>query len=95
MNPHSTQILGLIVVSVWAVASAEGAKGKLLNLVTIVAFMAAGLGIGLLPEVWSGNSAARGNIAISLMILLGVVSAIACIFKNRRRGNQKWPFAGQ
>ncbi|HKN16970.1 MAG TPA: hypothetical protein VJX47_08510 [Candidatus Sulfotelmatobacter sp.] len=93
MNPHSTQILGLIVVSVWAIASAKGAKEKLLSLVTIVAFMAAALGIGLLSEVWSGNSAARGNMAINLMILLGVVSAIGCIFKNRRRGNQ--PFAGR
>jgi hypothetical protein len=84
MNSHLTQILGLLVISVWAIASAKGVKGRLLNLLIIVAFMTGGLGIGFLTGAGGGNSAIRDNTAISLMILLGAISGIGCIVRNRR-----------
>jgi hydrogenase/urease accessory protein HupE len=94
VNLHSTQVLALIVVSLWATASAKGAKGRLLALLFIVAFMAGGFALGFVISA-SEAAAIRDNTAISLMILLGAISAIGCIFRNRRRSNQKWPFTGE
>jgi hypothetical protein len=82
LNPHPTQILGLVVAVAWAIASAQGVKGKLRTLLTIVGFMAVGLGVGFL--IGSGSLAVRDNTAINLMILLAVISAIGSIFRNRQ-----------
>ena len=46
MNSHLTQLLGLVVIAAWAILSAKGIKGRLLSLLTILAFMAVGLGTG-------------------------------------------------
>ncbi|MFZ0201988.1 MAG: hypothetical protein WAL05_22540 [Candidatus Sulfotelmatobacter sp.] len=96
VNLHPTQILALIVVSVWAIASAKRAKGRLLALLFIVAFMAGGFALGFVISARGcGDSRQYGDTAISLMILLGAISAIGCLSSNRRRSNQKWPFTGQ
>jgi hypothetical protein len=89
MNPHSTQILGLVVIAAWAILSANKMKGRLLTLLAILAFMAGGLGVGF--AIGHGNAGIRGNAAISLMILLGAVSAIGCLVGNRRSRNKKNP----
>ncbi|HWO34531.1 MAG TPA: hypothetical protein VNO32_37540 [Candidatus Acidoferrum sp.] len=90
MNLHSTQILALIVAYVWAIARTKGAKGRLLALLFIDAFTAGGFALGFVISA-RGTAAIRDNTAISLMILLGAISAIGCLFRNRRRKNQKWP----
>lgn len=88
MNSHSTQILGLVVIAAWAALSAKGTKRRLLTLATILGFMAGGLGVGFAISSWDGNAAIRGNAPISVMILLGVASALKCLLRNRRLGEK-------
>ena len=80
MNSHETQTLGLAVITAWAILSAEGIRGRLLTVLTILASMAGGLGVGFAI----GNTVIRDNAAISWMILLGAVSGILCIVRNRQ-----------
>jgi hypothetical protein len=84
MNSHLTQILGLVVIAAWAILSAKGIRGRLLTLLTILAFMAGGLGVGFAIGAWDGNTAIRGNAATSWMILLGAVSGFGCVVRNRQ-----------
>jgi dipeptide/tripeptide permease len=84
MNSHSTQILGLVIIVAWAVFSAKGMKRRLLSLVTILGFMAGGIGVGFAISAWNGNAAIRGNAPINLVILLGAVSAAGCLIRNRQ-----------
>jgi hypothetical protein len=83
MNSHLTQVLGLVVIAVWGILSAKGIKGRLLTLLTILAFMAVGLGTGFAVGARDGNSAIRGNAATSWMILLGAVSGFGCLIRDR------------
>jgi|GEM_PF-1517379 hypothetical protein len=83
MNSHLTQLLGLVVIAAWAILSAKGIKGRLLSLLTILAFMAVGLGTGFAVGARDGNLAIRSNAATSWMILLGAVSGFGCVIRNR------------
>jgi hypothetical protein len=94
MNPHSTQILALIVASAWATGSGKGLKGRLLTPLCILAFMAAGLVLGFVASM-RGTPASRGNMPVSMMIFIGVLTAIGCVLRNRRRSNQRWPFLAE
>jgi lysylphosphatidylglycerol synthetase-like protein (DUF2156 family) len=78
-------LLLLLVLSVYAIASAKGVRWKLFNLLIIIAFMAAGLGVGFALGAWGGNMAIGGHAAASLTILLGVVGALGCALRNKRR----------
>jgi hypothetical protein len=93
MNPHSTQVLALLVVSMWAIASAKGTKGRLLALLRIIAFMAGGFALGFVISM-RGTVAIRDNSAITTMLFLGALGAIGCIFKNRSR-SQGSPFTAR
>ena len=84
MNPHSTQILGFLIIVAAAILSANGIRQRLLTLLTILAFIAGGLGVAFAIGAWEGNAPIRGNMAISWMLLLGAVGALRCLISNRR-----------
>jgi drug/metabolite transporter (DMT)-like permease len=90
MNPHSTQVLALIIVSMWAIAGTRGAKGRWLVLLFIVVLMIVCLTLGFVIGLHR-TAAIRDDMAVSLMIFLGVIGAVGCVFRNRRR-SQSWPF---
>jgi hypothetical protein len=77
-------LLLFLVVFVWAVFAAKG-TWKLYNFLIILGFGFAGLGIGYLTGVWSGNAQLGGRIAATLLYLLGAAAAYICIRRNKLR----------
>jgi Ni/Fe-hydrogenase subunit HybB-like protein len=84
MNLHSIQILALILASAWAVASAKYPIGRLLTPLFILASMAAGLVLGFVSGMRE-TPASRGNMPVSMMIFIGLLTAIGYIFRNQSR----------
>ena len=78
-------LLLLLVLSAYAITTAKGTKWKLLNLLIIIAFMAAGIGIGIALGAWGGSMAIGGHAAAALSVLLGAVGALECARRNKRR----------
>jgi hypothetical protein len=54
-------------------------RQRYITLLIILAFIAGGLGAGFAIGDWDGDTAIRGNLPISLMLLLGAVSAFGCL----------------
>jgi hypothetical protein len=78
-------LLLLIVLTVWAIFGAKGAKWKLLNLLIIVAFVGVGLGLGYLAGLWSSNMAIGAHFSVLLATLLGSAAAYVCLRRNGKR----------
>jgi hypothetical protein len=93
MNSHSTQAAAFVVVSIWAIVSTKGAHDRRLAVLFVALSMAGGVALGFVISLHE-SSAIRDNTAISMMILLGAISAIGCIFRNTRRG-RRWPFTAR
>lgn len=88
-NSHSTQIIGLLVITAIAVATARRLKRMLLTLLIVAAFSAGGFGMGYAFGMKNGTA---DNNSISGMILLGALSAVFCILRNRAETGHKVPF---
>jgi hypothetical protein len=83
-NPMGCVFLALLIVlGSMAVIGGKGAKWKLLNLLIIIGFMAAGITIGYALGVWGGNAAVGAHAGAPLM--LGCVGAFGCLRRNRWR----------
>jgi hypothetical protein len=89
-NTHVTQMLGLVIISAWAIAGTRGAKGRVLALLIILASMAGGLGVGLLIGLRE-NPVVRCQLPINLIILCGAFSGIYRIYRNRVGSGKSWP----
>jgi hypothetical protein len=88
-NPMGTlAFIACLVLSIIALVGAKGIKWKLLNLVIILGFMAASLVIGFGFGVWGNSQTVGANVAVVLMPWLGLVGALGCIRRNKRREKQ-------
>jgi hypothetical protein len=70
-------LAALIIGSMFALASGEGVKGKLLNLVVILSCMALGYGIGYAAGLGSQNMGLGAHgLAMPLSVIFGIVGAV-------------------
>jgi hypothetical protein len=76
--------LALLLLVGFAIARARGGKQKLINLLVVVAFMAAGTSIGFGLGLSVKNSIIANYSGAALMWALGSIAAVGRIRKNRR-----------
>jgi hypothetical protein len=78
-------LVTLILGAGLAVASGEGVKWKLLNLVIILGCMSLGYGLGYSLGLGSGNLGRVPNLALPLSMMFGIVGALGCLWQNNSR----------
>jgi len=78
-------LVTLILGSSLAVASGEGVKWKLLNVVIILGCMSLGYGLGYALGLGSGNLGSVPNQALPLSMMFGIVGALGCLWQNNAR----------
>jgi hypothetical protein len=79
-------LAALILGSGFAIAGADGAKWKLINVFIIAACMALGLGLGHAAGLGSGNFGMVPHAATPFAMIFGIVGAMVCIAQNNSRG---------
>jgi hypothetical protein len=75
-------LVTLLLGSGFAVASGEGVKSKLLNVVIILGCMGLGYGLGYALGLGSGNLGRVPNQALPLSVMFGIVGALGCLWQN-------------
>jgi len=75
----------LILASGFAIASGEGMKWKLLNLVIILGCMALGYGIGYAAGLGSKNLGMVPDQALPFAMMFGIVGSLGCLWQNNWR----------
>jgi hypothetical protein len=75
-------LVALLLGSVFAIASGQGAKWKLLNTVIILGCMALGLGLGYSLSLGRGNFGFVDGIGVEFAMMFGIVAAMACVARN-------------
>jgi len=78
-------LVTLVLGSGFAVASGQGVKLKLLNVVIILGCMGLGYGLGYALGLGSGNLGAVPNQALPLAMMFGIVGALGCLWQNNSR----------
>jgi hypothetical protein len=78
-------LVTLILGSGFAIASGEGVKWKLLNVVIILGCMGLGYGLGYALGLGSGNLGSVPNQALPLAMMFGIVGALGCLWQNKSR----------
>jgi hypothetical protein len=78
-------LVTLILGSGFAIASGEGVKWKLLNMVIILGCMGLGYGLGYSLGLGSGNLGRAPNQALPLAMMFGIVGALGCLWQNNSR----------
>jgi len=78
-------LAALILGSAFAIAGAQGAKWKLLNVIIIMGCMGLGLGIGYAAGLGSKNMGIIPNAAIPVSMIFGIVGAMGCVAQNMSR----------
>lgn len=78
-------LAALILGFVFAIAGAQGATWKLLNVLIILGCMGLGLGIGYAAGLGSKNFGRVSNAALPFAIIFGVVAAVGCVAQNTSR----------
>jgi hypothetical protein len=74
----------LVLASGFALAGAEGLRGKLLNLLITLGCMALGFGLGYALGLGSGNLGRVPNAAWPVSMMFGIVGALCCVWLNSR-----------
>ena len=80
-------LAALILGSGFAIAGADGAKWKLLNVIIIVGCMGVGLGLGHAAGLGEGNLGRIPNAATPFAMIFGIVGAMICISQNNSRAS--------
>jgi len=75
-------LAALILGSVFAIATGEGAKWKLLNAVIILACMGVGFGLGYAMGLGSGNLGFVPGQGVPFAMMFGIVAAMTCVVRN-------------
>jgi len=78
-------LAALILGSAFAIAGAQGATWKVINVVIILGCMGLGLGIGYAAGLGSENFGRVSNAAIPFSVIFGVVGAVGCVARNMSR----------
>jgi len=78
-------LVTLLLGSGFAVASGQGVKWKLLNVVIILGCMGLGYGLGYALGLGSGNLGMVPNQALPLAMMFGIVGALGCLWRNNSR----------
>ena len=75
-------LAALILGSVFAIATGEGAKWKVLNAVIILACMGVGFGLGYAMGLGSGNLGFVPGQGVPFAMMFGIVAAMTCVVRN-------------
>ena len=78
-------LVTLLLGSTLAVASGEGVKWRLLNVVIILGCMGLGYGLGYALGLGSGNLGSVPNQALPLSMMFGIVGALGCLWQSNSR----------
>ena len=78
-------LVTLILGAGLAVASGQGAKWKLLNVVIILECMGIGYGLGYAVGLGSKKFGTVRNQALPLSMMFGIVGALGCLWQNNSR----------
>ena len=78
-------LVTLILGTGLAVASGDGMKWKLLNLVIILGCMSLGYGLGYSLGLGTGNLGRVPNQALPLAMMFGIVGALGCLWQSNSR----------
>ena len=75
-------LAALIRGSVFAIATGQGAKWKVLNAVIILACMGLGFGLGYAVGLGSGNMGFVRGQGVPFAMMFGIVGAMTCVVRN-------------
>jgi hypothetical protein len=75
-------LAALILGSVFAIASGQDAKWKVLNAVIILACMGLGFGLGYAVGLGSENMGFVRGQGVSFAMMFGIVGAMTCVARN-------------
>ena len=78
-------LVTLILGTGLAVASGDGMKWKLLNLVIILGCMSLGYGLGYSLGLGTGNLGRVPNQALPLAMMFGIAGALGCLWQSNSR----------
>lgn len=81
-------IVALLLGSAFAIASGQGAKGKVLNAIIVLGSMALGLGLGYSLSLGRGNFGFVGGEGAEFAMVFGIVGAMACVARNTWTGKE-------
>jgi hypothetical protein len=75
-------LAALVLGSVFAVATGQGAMWKVLNAVIILACMGLGYGLGYAVGLGSGNMGFVPGQGVPFAMMFGIVGAMTCLVRN-------------
>ena len=75
-------LAALILGSVFAIATGDGAKWKVLNAIIILASMALGFGLGYAVGLGSENMGFVRGQGVPFAMMFGIVGAMTCVARN-------------
>jgi 4-hydroxybenzoate polyprenyltransferase len=78
----------LILSSAFAIAAGQGARWKLLNLLTILLCTSLGFGLGYAAGLGSKNMGFVPHAGVPLAMIFGIAAALACVGRNITRARQ-------
>jgi hypothetical protein len=81
-------LVALLLGSAFAIASGQGAKGKVLNAVIILGCMGLGLGLGYSLSLGRGNFGFVAGEGGEFAMVFGIVGAMACVARNTWSGKE-------
>jgi hypothetical protein len=75
-------LAALILGSVFAIATAQGAKWKVINALIILASMGVGFGLGYSVGLGTGNMGFVPGQGVPFAMMFGIVGAMTCVVRN-------------
>jgi hypothetical protein len=78
-------LAALILGTGFAIATGDGAKWKVLNVVIILGCMGLGFGLGYAAGLGTKNFGSVPNEGLPFAMVFGIVAAMACVARNTLR----------
>jgi hypothetical protein len=75
-------LAALVLGTVFAIATGQGAKWKVINAVIILACMGLGFGLGYSVGLGSGNMGFVPGQGVTFAMVFGIVGAMTCVVRN-------------